>query len=211
MGRRARTPMTDPNKDQQQSWHWLGWSIVLIFAGAVMMISLISSGIFDPKPLGAPLATLPLESVALLAGWSQINWLETTAPMSDHTLRLGAALANGEVDSAYGLVIGSEQRSIVIAVSPVGYIAIWTNEDQRPETVLPWQTWPHVAQNQGVNEIWVDVEDDALTTVRINREILWQGALPVHGSRVGTWSASYGKPSEINFMYLESFTRATSK
>lgn len=203
--------MTDPNDSQRQSWRWLNWSIVLVFVGAVIMIGLLSSGLFDPKPLGSPVDALPLEPVALRAGQSQLNWLETTAPLDDHTLRLSAALAEGEVDSGYGLVIGDEQHSIIIAVSPIGYASIWTLEGQREEMVLAWQTWPHVAQNQGTNEIWADVENDALTTVRVNREILWQGALPVNGSRVGTWSASFGEPSRIEFRYLESFARSTTE
>lgn len=109
---------------EERNWRWLNWSVLLVFGGAVVLIGLISSGVFDPKPIGKPVETLRLGSVNLDAGQKRLTWLELSAPVGDHSLRLKAALAEGEADSAYGLVIGDKLKHLLVAVSPVGYVTV---------------------------------------------------------------------------------------
>ena len=198
--------MITPENNQHESWPWLNWSIVLVFVAAILTIGLISAGVFDPKPIGELASTLPLEPVDLDAAEMRLSWLSYTTPPTDHSLRLTAALAGGEVDSAYGLVIGDESENIVVAVSPTGYVTIWRNEGRERQTIIPWRTWPHVAQDNGANELWLDIEGGTMISVRINRELLWQGAQPAAGRRIGLWAETYGGPARIDFELLELFS-----
>jgi hypothetical protein len=194
--------MASPEK---RSWRWLNWSILLVFGGAVALIGLISAGVFDPKPIGILVETLPLGHVELDAGQGQLTWLELSAPNADHSLRLEAELSEGEVDSVYGLVIGDESEYLVVAVSPVGYVAILVNSDLEDRPIIPWRTWPHVVDGNGANELWLDIEGDMLTAVRTNRELLWQGSQSVPGPGIGLWAETFGGQARIHFNSLELF------
>ena len=70
---------------------------------------------------------------------------------------------------------------------------------------MPWRTWPHVRLEQESNEIWVDVQERKITSVRFNRELLWQGEVAAKGQQVGLWAQSFGGLTEIDFQLLESF------
>ncbi|HSG18641.1 MAG TPA: hypothetical protein VLE70_20265 [Anaerolineae bacterium] len=190
---------------EKQSWRWLNWSILLVFGGAVFLIGLISAGVFDPKPIGDPIDTLPLAPLEVNAGQVRLNWLALSVPDTDHSLRLEAALIEGEVDSAYGLVIGDESENLLVAISPVGYVTILINSNLEERPIIPWRTWPHVAMGNSANELWLDIEGDELTAVRTNRELLWQGSLSVPGKGIGLWVESYGGPAKIDFSSLELF------
>jgi hypothetical protein len=56
---------------------------------------------------------------------------------------------------------------------------------------VPWQTWPHVRTGEGVNEIWL-VRQNGRITLRINGELLWQAPLPITGSHIALYAATYG-------------------
>ncbi|HSM58807.1 MAG TPA: hypothetical protein VK879_21815 [Candidatus Sulfomarinibacteraceae bacterium] len=186
-------------------WRVLGIGAVLLLVSAVAAISLISAGVFDPRPAGPQQQRLSLDPLALSAGERRDRWqeeLDVTAPFS---LRLTAALQEGEIDTAYGLTVGDPQRSLTIAVSPTGYAAVWqTDGDGQEEMLMPWQSWPHVARGQQVNEIQVDVQQGQVT-VRVNREILWQRALTnVHGG-VALHAESFGQAATVDFQELVLF------
>jgi hypothetical protein len=197
--------LTGPDEHQDDPWHWLNWSAVLILGGAVIMITLISAGVFDPKPIGRLLLTVPLKQVNVGAEEKRLDWLDEPAPAPDYSLRLTAALGGGEVDSAYGLVLGNETRYLAAACSPTGYVAIWQQDGDRLNKIVPWRTWPHVRPELEANELWLDVEDGQLTTIRTNREILWQGQLAVDGRRIGLWAESFAGPVTVDFQQLEIF------
>lgn len=121
-----------------------------------------------------------------------------------------AAWQEGELDTGYGLAIGDEEDFIVIAVSPLGYVTIsngsWENgQPKLSNPIVPWRTWPHVRLEQERNEIWVDIQERKITSVRINRELLWQGEVAAKGQQVGLWTQSFGGSTEIDFQLLESF------
>ena len=187
------------------SWRWLTWSVLVVFVGAVVIIGLISAGAFDPKPIGTQVEILSLDPIELDAGQERLTWLELSAPVVDHSLRVNATLIEGEVDSAYGLVVGEESDNLVVAISPVGYVAILTNSDHEKRVIVPWRTWPHIVTGNGTNELWLDIEGDVLTAVRTNRELLWQGSQTVPGPGIGLWAKTFGGPSKIQFDSLELF------
>jgi hypothetical protein len=58
------------------------------------------------------------------------------------------------------------------------------------------------------NELWLDIEDSELVAVRINRELLWEGNLPLTGNKIGLWAESYGGTADIEFNSIELFQRS---
>jgi len=197
--------ISEPEELHDDPWRWLNWSAVLILSGAVILIGLISAGVFDPRPIGRLLLTLPLQQVDVGAKERRLKWLDQTAPPTDFSLRLTAALAGGEVDSAYGLALGDESHYLVAALSPTGYVAVWRQDGQRLEKVIPWRTWPHIWPELDVNELWLDVSGGQLVAIRTNREILWQGQLALAGRRIGLWAESFAGPATFDFQQLEIF------
>lgn len=191
-------------------WRWLNWSIVLVLAAAVVMIALISSGVFDPKPVGKSLGTTPLELVELKAESHHLEWLDIPAPSDSYSLRLTAALAGGDLDSAYGLALGGEGQYLVAAVSPTGYVSFWWQQGQQLEKIIPWRTWPHVRHGLEANEIWLDVVHGNLASIRTNGEILWQGEQPVAGQGIGLWTETFARPATFDFESLELFAELPS-
>lgn len=203
--------MTEPDETQQVVWPWLKWAILLATVGAAVMISLISAGVFDPKPIGDRLGQYSLQQVELGSRTSHLEWLDKSAPASDYSLRLTAALADGELDSAYGLALGDEDHYLVVAFSPVGYVSFWRQDGDRLVKLIPWRTWPHVNPPLETNELWFDVTGERLTSIRTNREILWQGDEALAGRQIGLWAESFGGPAIFDFQRLETFADPSSE
>jgi len=184
---------------------------VALVVGGVALVALIAGGAFDPRPLGALVATtapgahtLDGRGEALLP---QGNPLPPDSPA--YSIRLTAAHAAGEIDSGYGLALGDEERALVVAVSPAGYVAVWEADGRsEPAYHLPWQTWPHVRGDSETNEIWLDVErtgDGAMVTARVNRELLWRGEVEGLDEGASLWLGSFGGPVTVEFRSLEWF------
>lgn len=199
--------LTGPEEHQDDPWRWLNWSAVLIFSGAVIMIALISAGVFDPEPIGRLQAALPLQLVDVGREGQRLGWLDRMAPASDYSLRLTAALAGGDQDSAYGLAVGDEAHYLAAAFSPTGYVAFWRQDGDAREKIIPWRTWPHVRPEFEANELWLDVEDGHLTAIRTNREILWQGQQALTGRSIGLWAETFAGPASFDFRQLEIFAQ----
>jgi hypothetical protein len=193
-----------------RAWRWLGLSASMVLLVIVSIIGLISSGVFDPKPQGELTGTFPLNAMTVSSRTKTILWLEQPPLSGSSTQRMTAAWQEGELDIGYGLVLGDEEDFIVIAVSPLGYVTIsngsWENgQPELSNPIVPWRTWPHVRLEQESNEIWVDVQERKITSVRINRELLWQGEVAAKGQQVGLWTQSFSGSTEIDFQLLESF------
>lgn len=181
-------------------------------AGAFLLALLatilyIAAGWNDPKPLGVRRETLhpaplPLPPAAP-APQRQLRWLET-AVSPPATLRLTAVHQSGERDAGYGLVLGAGDAYLVVAVSPLGYVAIWEAAPGKADRfLLPWQPWPHVAPTQ--NEIWVDLLPEGKIRVWVNREWLWAGTAVAPGPHIGLVGQSYGDTATVTFSQLERF------
>ncbi|MFW6063439.1 MAG: hypothetical protein ACOC9V_04610 [Chloroflexota bacterium] len=188
-----------------QVWRVLGVAAVLLLVGAVLAISVISAGLFDPQPAGPEQERLPLQPQALVAGERRDRWLEGTDVAAPFTARLTAALVEGDVDSAYGLTVGQPQHSLTVAVSPTAYAAVWrTTAEGQEEMLMPWQPWPHVNQDRQTNEIQIDVQEGQVTA-RVNREILWQGAADGLRGGVALHAESFGRAATVDFQELVLF------
>lgn len=215
----------------RQSWRILGLAAVLLLATTVTAIGLISAGFFDPKPAGELTAELPLQPQSVPAGMQRLDWLDYSLTADDFSLRLTAAHESGELDVGYGLALGGDDAALVVAVSPLGYAAVVPFEPLFSQTesdleeldsmianrlpvdtgewagasLFEWQLWPHVNTDQETNEIWLDKNGETMT-VRINRELLWNGSVSLSVSQVGLWSGSFDKSGTIDFETLAIFS-----
>jgi hypothetical protein len=204
--------MIQQEEKVDNSWRWVRISaILLLFIIAVGIIT-ISTGYFDPKPIGDLQNTYQLSPLSVDARSSLTRWLDEPSVTGPGTLRLKAAFDQGEVDSSYGLAIGNNQDRVIVALSPAGYLTIQRWSDNNGQTtdidqILPWQTWPHIRQQNSENEIWVDIEGDFLTSIRINQELLWQEKVPVSGNQIGLTAQSFGEQANFNFLSLQLYRR----
>jgi hypothetical protein len=194
------------------AWRWLSILAVILLLVIVSGIGLISAGVFDPKPLGSAKVEYPLNPVDIQGNSQELNWIENQISSAMFTVRLTALRLRGEVDVAYGLAIGDKKDFLVIAVSPLGYYSIWRGSDvvgqtENNQVIESWQTWPHVRTDENDNEIWIDVQNDRITSIRINREILWQEPLPIQSRGIGLWVQSFGEPAVIDFQKIELFSQ----
>jgi hypothetical protein len=172
--------------------------LAYLLATAVFLIMLIAAGLFDPKPVGKLQATLPNSSLTIDQPGQMMRWLRQPVPSSDFSVRGTAVWQSGSEDSGVGLVIGSEAANLIVAVSPLGYVTVQKNG----VALLPWQPWPHVQLADAPNEIWIDVQGEEIT-VRINRELLWQGIYALPGRRLALYGEYFGETTTFNFQTIQ--------
>jgi hypothetical protein len=185
----------------------LRWLSLLLAATAVVAIALVAAGVFDPRPVGRLQWRQNGGAYTLPAHGELRRWLPKTIPDAAFSVRVTAVHARGDLDCGYGVMLGENDQSLVAAVSPTGYVAIWRTSGASAESEfsLPWQTWPHVRTGAGAeNEIWLDVQGEQ-AAVRINRELLWQGATAVSGPGVGLWGKCWGETAVIDFRQVDYF------
>ena len=190
----------------------IGVIAILLLLVIVGGIGLISAGIFDPKPLGNDKVEFPLKPVDIDGFSQEINWIEGEYSPEIFTVRLTASRLSGESDVGYGLAIGDMNNYFVVAVSPLGYYSIWRGSKEigqieKSYVVEPWQTWPHIRTDDNVNEIWIDVQNDRITSIRINREVLRLEPIPLQSRGIGWWAQSFGQPAVIDFQKMELFSQ----
>lgn len=176
---------------------------VLLVGGTAVMIGLIQSGLFDPKPMGEWAGERPLSPQTIPAHTQQRFWLDEALPAGAYSVRLTAAYQDGETDSGYGLLLGSENAHLAVAVSPLGYLSVWQVTENETNVILPWQTWPHVRRGAEPNEIWLDVAENGRLTIRINREWLWSGDVETPAGQVGLVGESFGETAVVDFQKLD--------
>jgi hypothetical protein len=185
--------------------NWLNWLTWLVMLAGLLVTVVIASGRLDPQPIGRLQASRPLAGQAVAAGQQRAVWLDETIPAGGYSLKLRAALQNGEQDIGYGLLVGRPEDYLGLAVSPLGYLTIWRENGPAGEAVeqpiLPWQTWPHIGRGSERNEIWLNVAGDEVT-VRLNGERLWQGTIAGLGKQVGLWTESFGQAAVVDFQEL---------
>jgi len=181
-------------------WYGAG---VLGFTTAAL-IFLIAGGHFDPRPLGPLQASWPTAQQISPPLTEQINWLQGELPAPPITLRLTASLAHGALDVGYGLILQTDRESLIIAVSPLGYAAVWQVIDNEVKAIQPWQTWPHIRPVD--NELWLDVQDGELT-IRFNRELYARLPLTAVPQQVGYYSINFeaGQDGVVRFGELQLF------
>jgi hypothetical protein len=200
--------MIQQEEKADNSWRWVRISAAVLLVIIAVGIITISAGYFDPKPIGDLQKTYQLTPLSVDARSSLTHWLNEPSVAGPGTFRLKAGFDHGEVDSSYGLAIGSNQDRVIVALSPAGYLTIQRWSDNNGQTteidqILPWQTWPHIRPQNSENEIWVDIEGDFLTSIRINQELLWQEKVPLRGHQIGLTAQSFGEPASFNFFSLQ--------
>jgi hypothetical protein len=209
--------MSSNNDVPPATWRWLGCAAVILLVAAIGGISLISAGAFDPDINGTLRNTFELASKDVPAHSSALQRLDVATPKSDYSLRLRARHSDGETNVGYGLAIGNDDGFVLVALSPLGYLTVLDVSDanelesvtvsRQPsdERNLPWQTWPHIRSGQQSNEIWIDVNEGAITGIRINRELLQTQDFAVDGDQIAIWTESFGEAATIEFQELELF------
>ena len=190
-------------------WRGLGLAAVLLLLLSVATIATISAGIVDPGPAGSPMARHTLAPQEIGAGEQSHAWI-ARVPAGAYTVRLTAAHAGGEPDSGYGLILGNDNGYFLAALSPLGYAAVWEQQGEVREMHLPWQPWPHVETSTTPNEIQVDVTGEAVT-VRINRELLWQGRSSLTDPSAGIFLQSFGQAATVDFQAISFYRRSATK
>lgn len=174
--------------------------LIGLLVTAVLLILLIASGVFDPKPVGELQKTLPATTLAVDQPGQTIRWLDEPLPNGDFSVRGTAVFQSGNPDSGVGLALGDADDAFVVAVSPLGYVLV----QQADEARLPWQPWPHVKLNGASNEIWIDVRGTEVT-VRLNRELLWQGEYSLSTRNLGLFGERFEATAVYTFPTLELF------
>lgn len=183
---------------------------------AVLLITVIASGLFDPKPMGEKLWTQTNLLQTVFAQEPQITWLPDELPSGNFTIRATVAHQSGEPDSAAGIVLGNECANVIIAIAPLGYATIQQTpahtencppitDYHLPITEMPWQPWPHVHSGEEPNEIWIDVEEGQMQ-VRLNRELLWVGDAPIQPTQLGLYGESFGETTVYQFPHITLYT-----
>ncbi len=187
---------------------WLIGAAVLLLVVIVVAIGLIASGVFDPVLAGPRQWQVNGKQIAVPPQSRRVSWLAEEIPDSNLTIRVTGALEKGEKDSGYGLTFGDEENYFAVAVSPLGYLAIWESRlhtDTRNDSfLLPWQTWPHVKREHELNEIWVDISGEK-ASVRINREWLWEGEIGSKSRGIGLLGESFAETALFDFPSIELF------
>ena len=172
---------------------------LLLFSAVVIL--LIWSGVFDPKPLGPMIDHQEPNEQFDIDELAQVRLYSAPLPQS-YTIRLRAAWLSGSQDIAYGLRFGNESMGVAAAVSPLGYIAVYdagqnSNTGDLGEYHLEWQTWPHVKLGPEENELWIDVTASEIVSIRLNRELLWEGQLPFNSDQIWFWADSFAEPAVL--------------
>jgi len=189
------------------AWRAVRLMALALLAAAGSVIGLIGAGAFDPLP-GSPPAGTAAPGHRSLSGRGEALYPQPVAsPLPEHYwLRLRANWQEGELDSGYGLRLGDESNGLTVAVSPLGYAAVWGTGPEGTVKFLPWQTWPHVHTGQTVNEIWLEVaqqDDRAEVSAWVNRELLWRGDIASPAPGAALWLSSFGGPLTVDFRGLD--------
>jgi len=189
---------------------------VALLVLTIVVIGLISAGLFDPKPLGDLSSRTELDRQIEVAG-EYLEPLFSDLDFEEYSVRLSSASKSGSLDIGYGLRIGDSYIYVIVAVSPLGYATLMDQQSadgefasrgagsKQSEQLLPWQSWPHIKGGRESNEIWIDIKDSNLVSVRVNRELLWMGSIPLAAAEIDFWARSYGKEGVVVIDTIELF------
>jgi hypothetical protein len=190
-------------------WRGLAVGVALTLLISFSLINLVAVGVFDPKPLGPNTVNRDLQSLVVDQDSESTHWLEDIQPEDNYSIRLTAHKVKGESDIGYGLILGEPGHELIFAVSPLGYLSFWRelqeNDRKIEEQYIPWRTWPHIQTGTDPNEIWLDIEDGLVTSIRLNRELLNADPVSVPGREIGIWLKTFGDPTQISFDKVEIF------
>jgi hypothetical protein len=190
--------------------HWLRGTAICLLTIFCVTLLIIASGVFDPKPIGTVQPSLYPGEQTIGAGAEEVHWLDVSLAGGKGSVRGTAVFLSGEQDIQYGLIIGEPDQYVQVVASPLGYVAISKLIINQQFTIpdssylFPFQPWPHVHTGAALNEIWVEW-DEGNMTVRINRELVWEGEVGIDPRSVGLVVRSYGETAVVDFQTVELF------
>ena len=191
--------------------HFLNLLLICLIGGTLLLLVLSGLRTFDPEPAGQVVWQSDSVELRAYAGSTETLWYSTPLPADRFALELRARHESGDRDAAFGLILGQEDGEVVVAVSPLGYVAIWKQNAlhslESAEFLLPWQTWPHVNPDDQENEFQIDAHGDEIT-VRLNHEQLWVGSGFSPIDRAGLIVKSFGTGTEVGFGEAVLFAQA---
>ncbi len=134
----------------------------LLLGGIFTAVLFIQFAVFDPRRPDPDIAVVyTAEQDCLML---QGVMAESAALTVEWDVMKGMKLSLGD----------TVMPDVVLLLEPEGYVGL-----KGGEVVRPLQTFPHV-QLAG-NEIWVDVVNERVIEIRVNREIYWQGEVRLNG------------------------------
>jgi len=172
---------------------------------AVVFISIISAGVFDPLAAELPITDPGTVILSAASGEQAVHWTPYLLEQSG-TIRVTAQMLDGDDALVYGLLLGDSDQGLTIGLSPVGYLAILITRFGQVNELLPRQTWPHARHGRASNEIEVIVEREKYQ-IWVNREVAWQGTLPKLPPGVGFSVASEQAGGSASFSKLTVLSR----
>lgn len=187
---------------------WVSWLItVLVVCTAALLYLFFLRSWIDPQPVGRLQVVQELVPRPLSAYSQEMLWLDDAVPAESYTIILTAAHGGGEADIRYGLAVGETTNYLEVTISPLGYAAVSQVTDVDANPLRAHAPFPHVRGGEAINEFWITVERpiNRLTavTIRLNREILWQGTVTHLESQVALVGESYGEATQIDFQQLQ--------
>jgi hypothetical protein len=195
----------DQHKAQMKFGNYLPRRWVLVTAVAILLGTgywLFLQQWVDPQPQGQLRLSLPASDQWLNGTTS--NQLALSLPFTTPSdLRLTLSLPPNDTLSPatqYGFTITPNQPAsppLTLWLTPSGYAGlVWGDE-----WLIPLAPWPHVRQGNQPNELWLQVDEQGQTSIRLNRELFWQGELP-HLDGTINLAATNPNPDTPTHLYL---------
>jgi hypothetical protein len=179
---------------------------ILLIGSIILAAFVLAVGFSDPIANENQIWQTSLAPMKISSGTRDIQWLRENLPQPPFSVRITASHASGDLDSAYGILLDQENSKIAVMVSPLGYTSIWRESNSTNEIseviYLPWQSWPHVRTGNEENEIYISLIGDSMS-VRVNRELLWEGSGIDSIYRIGIMGESFGEDAAIRFQLAE--------
>ena len=136
------------------------WLQIVVLTTIFLVFVYIFFGFADPAPVSEPL-DYQFDDPAECEQFLPVLLAE------NGTMQLSFRL-----DQPYSVQIGEPDRpGFDLLLDPTGYVQLADADG----VIRPLATFPHV--DRDVNEVWIDWIDHTAVSIRINREIYWQGEI----------------------------------
>lgn len=144
-------------------------SILLVICLLIVTYgALVLNGLFDPRPVGPLVQTIPAQRLVV-----ESAWLEQVATVDRPFSLRGSVAVLDSAETEVGYRITATDGWLEIVVTPTGTVAIRQQHNGRMHNLLPAQPWPHLQLGTLPNELWLDITADE-TRVWVNGELLWR-------------------------------------
>ena len=141
------------------------WFFVLALTAGVGL--LIGSGVIDPKPVGVPVMTLTDLII-------QKNSYSDVLPLLFYPNKNNFSIILTARNKGFALLLHEKigKSHLSIEIRPEGFATLAGTEGE-PKAMTT--AFPHILPER--NELWLDVKEDTLVAIKINRELFWEGEI----------------------------------